>query len=88
MVEVDKRIPSSVCKHPTQRHGLGQAARYTPGDKRVYFSSLQHLACVRVRRAAGINDVLVGARSNLASDALLAGEQVDYLMSPTRREHA
>lgn len=75
--EVGQDAPGSAFECPAQRHELGQAPRYARGGGCFNFSFHQCLARARVGRAVGINDVLVGAPSDLEGDVVVAGEQVE-----------
>ena len=76
VVEVGQDVPGSAFECPAQRDELGQAPRYTRGGQGVDFGFHQGLTHVRVGRAVGIDDVLVGAPSDLECDVAIAGEQV------------
>ena len=77
MIEIGQDVPSSAFKCPAQRNELSQAPRHTRAGQRVNFGFHHGLAHVRVGRAVGINDVLVGTPSNLEGDVLLTGKQVE-----------
>ena len=77
MIEVGQDILGSAFECPAQRDELGQTPRYTRGGQCVDFGLYQNLTHVRVGRAVGINDVLVGAPSDLERDVLLTGKQVE-----------
>ena len=77
MIEVGQDVPSSAFECPAQRDELSQAPRHTRAGQRVNFGFHHGLAHVRVGRAVGINDVLVGTPSNLECDVLLTGKQVE-----------
>ena len=77
MIEVGQDVPGSAFECPAQRDELSQAPRYTRAGQRVNFGLHHGLAHVRVGRAVGINDVLVGAPSDLEGDVLLTGKQVE-----------
>lgn len=77
VVEVGQDVPGSAFECPAQRHELGQAPRYERGDQCIDFGFHHGLAHARVGRAVGINDVLVGAPSDLECDVLLDGKQIE-----------
>ena len=77
VVEVGQDVPGSAFECPAQRHELGQAPRYTRAGQGVDFGFHHGLTHARVGRAVGINNVLVGAPSNLERDVLLTGKQVE-----------
>ena len=77
VVEVGQDVPGSAFECPAQRDELSQAPRYTRGGQGVDFGLHHGLAHVRVGRAVGINDVLVGAPCDLEGDVLLTGKQVE-----------
>ena len=77
MIEVGQDVPGSAFECPAQRDELGQAPRYTRAGQGVDFGLHHGLAHVRVGRAVGINDVLVGTPSDLEGDVLLTGKQVE-----------
>ena len=77
VVEVGQDVPGSAFECPAQRDELGQAPRHTRAGQRVNFGFHHGLAHVRVGRAVGINDVLVGALCDLECDVLLTGKQVE-----------
>ena len=77
MIEVGQDVPSSAFECPAQRNELSQAPRYTRAGQRVNFGFHHGLAHVRVGRAVGINDVLVGTPGDLEGDVLLTGKQVE-----------
>ena len=77
MIEVGQDVPGSAFECPAQRNELSQTPRYTRGGQCVdlgFHHGLTH-ACVGC--AVGINDVLVGAPSDLECDVLLTGKQVE-----------
>ena len=80
VVEVGQDVCGSAFGCPAQRGELGQAPRYARGGQGVDFGFHQGLTHVRVGRAVGINDVLVGAPGDLEGDVLVAGKQVEYLV--------
>ena len=86
VVEVGQDVPGSAFECPAQRGELGQTPRYTRGGQGVDFGFHQGLTHVRVGRAVGINDVLVGAPGDLEGDVLVAGKQVEYLVLLTLGE--
>ena len=77
MIEVGQDVPGSAFECPAQRDELGQAPRYARRGQGVDFGFHQGLTRVRVGRAVGINDVLVGAPGNFEGDVAIAGEQVE-----------
>ena len=80
VVEVGQDVPGSAFERSAQRDELGQTPRYARGGQGVDFGFHQGLTHVRVGRAVGINDVLVGAPGDLEGDVLVAGKQVEYLV--------
>ena len=80
VIEVGQDVPGSAFECPAQRGELGQTPRYTRGGQGVDFGFHQGLTHVRVGRAVGINDVLVGAPGDLKGDVAIAGKQVEYLV--------
>ena len=77
VVEVGQDVPGSAFECPAQRNELSQTPRYTRGGQCVdlgFHHGLTH-ACVGC--AVGVDDVLVGAPSNLERDVLLTGKQVE-----------
>ena len=77
MSEIGQVVPGSAFECPAQRDELSQAPRYTRAGQRVNFGFHHGLTHVRVGRAVGINDVLVGAPGDLECDVAIAGEQVE-----------
>ena len=77
VVEVGQDVPGSAFECPAQRHELGQASWYARGCQCVDFGLHQGLTADFVGIAIGINNVLVGAPSNLEGDVAIAGEQVE-----------
>ena len=77
MIEVGQDVPSSAFECPAQRNELSQTPRYTRAGQRVNFGFHHGLTHACVRRAVGINDVLVGTPSDLECDVLLTGKQVE-----------
>ena len=77
MIEVGQDIPGSAFECPAQRDELGQTPRYTRGGQCIDFGLHQNLTHACVGCAVGINDVLVGAPSDLERDVLLTGKQVE-----------
>ena len=57
-----------------------RAPRYARGGQGVDFGFHQGLTHVRVGRAVGVDDVLVGAPGDLEGDVAIAGKQVEYLV--------
>ena len=77
VVEVGQDVPGSAFECPAQRDDLAQTPRYTRGGQCVdlgFHHGLTH-ACVGC--AVGVDDVLVGAPSDLERDVLLTGKQVE-----------
>ena len=77
MIEVGQDVPGSACERSAQRDELSQPPRYTRGGQGVDFGFHQGLTHVRVGCAVGVDDVLVGAPSDLKRDVLLTGKQVE-----------
>ena len=77
MIEVCQDVPGSAFECPAQRDELGQTPWYTRGGQGVDFGFHQGLTHVRVGRAVGVDDVLVGAPSDLEGYVLLTGKQVE-----------
>ena len=75
--DVGQDVPGSAFECPAQRHELGQAPRYARGGQCIDFGFHHGLAHARVGRTVGINDVLVGAPSDLECDVLLDGKQIE-----------
>ena len=88
MIEVGQDVPGSAFECPAQRDELSQAPRYTRAGQGVDFGLHHGLTHVRVGRAVGINDVLVGAPGDLEGDVAIAGEQVEDLVLLAWREQA
>ena len=80
VVEVGQDVCGSAFECPAQGGELGQAPRYARGGQGVDFGLHQGLTHVRVGRAVGVDDVLVGAPGDLEGDVLVAGKQVEYLV--------
>ena len=80
VVEVGQDVCGSAFECPAQGGELGQAPRYARGGQRVDFGFHQGLTHVRVGRAVGVDDVLVGAPGDLEGDVAIAGKQVEYLV--------
>ena len=80
VVEVGQDVCGSAFECPAQRDELGQTSRYARGGQGVDFGFHQGLTHVRVGRAVGVDDVLVGAPGDLEGDVLVAGKQVEYLV--------
>ena len=76
VVEVGQDVPGSAFKCPAQRDELGQTPRYTRGGQGVDFGFHQGLTADFVGITVGVDDVLVGAPSDLERDVAIAGEQV------------
>ena len=77
VVEVGQDVPGSAFECPAQRNELSQTPRYTRAGQCINFGLHHGLAHACVRRAVGINDVLVGTPSDLEGDVLLTGKQVE-----------
>ena len=77
MIEVGQDVPSSAFECPAQRNELAQTPRHTRAGQRVNFGFHHGLTHACVRRAVGINNVLVGTPSDLEGDVLLTGKQVE-----------
>ena len=77
MIEVGQDVPGSAFECPAQRNEPAQAPQYTRTGQCVDSGLHQGLACARVGHPVGVNDVLVGAPSNLEGDVLLTGKQVE-----------
>ena len=77
MIKVGQDVPGSAFECPAQRNELGQASWYASAGQGVDFGFHHGLTHACVGRAVGINDVLVGAPSNLERDVLLTGKQVE-----------
>ena len=80
VIEVGQDVCGSAFECPAQRDELGQTSRYARGGQGVDFGFHQGLTHVRVGRAVGVDDVLVGAPGDLEGDVLVAGKQVEYLV--------
>ena len=76
VVEVGQDVPGSAFECPAQRGELGQTPRYTRGGQGVDFGFHQGLTADFVGITVGVDDVLVGAPSDLERDVAIAGEQV------------
>ena len=77
MIEVGQDVPGSAFECPAQRNELSQTPRYTRAGQCVDLGLHHGLTHACVRRAVGINDVLVGTPSDLECDVAIAGEQVE-----------
>ena len=77
VVEVGQDVPGSAFECPAQRNELSQAPRYARTGQCINFGFHHGLTHACVGRAVGINDVLVGAPSDLERDVLLTGKQVE-----------
>lgn len=75
--DVGQDAPGSAFECPAQRHELGHAPRYARGGQCIDFGFHHGLARVRVGRAVGVDDVLVGAPGDLECDVLLDGKQIE-----------
>ena len=76
VVEVGQDVPGSAFECPAQRNDPAQTPRYTRAGQGVDFGFHQGLTHACVGRAVGVDDVLVGAPSDLERDVAIAGEQV------------
>ena len=77
MIEVGQDVPSSAFECPAQRNELSQTPRYARTGQCINFGLHHGLTHACVGRTVGINDVLVGAPSDLECDVLLTGKQVE-----------
>ena len=77
VVEVGQGVPGSAFECPAQRDDLAQTPRYTRGGQCVDLGFHHGLTHACVGRAVGVDDVLVGAPSDLECDVLLTGKQVE-----------
>ena len=77
VVEVGQDVPGSAFERSAQRNELSQTPRYTRAGQCINFGFHQGLTHVRVGCAVGVDDVLVGAPSDLERDVLLTGKQVE-----------
>ena len=77
VIEVGQDVPGSAFECPAQRNELGQPPRYTRAGQRVDSGSHQNRTHACIGRAVGINNVLVGAPSDLECDVLLDGKQIE-----------
>lgn len=77
VVEVGQDVCGSAFECPAQRGELGQAPRYARGGQGVDFGFHQGLTHVRVGRAVGVDNVLIGAPGDFECDVAIAGEQVE-----------
>jgi len=77
MIEVGQDVPGSAFECPAQRNELAQTPRYTRAGQCINFGLHHGLTHACVRRAVGINNVLVGTPSDLECDVLLTGKQVE-----------
>ena len=77
MIEIGQDVPGSAFECPAQRNELSQTPRYTRAGQCINFGLHHGLTHACVRRAVGINDVLVGAPGDLECDVAIAGEQVE-----------
>ena len=77
VVEVGQDVPGSAFERSAQRNELSQTPRYTRAGQCINFGLHHGLTHACVRRAVGINDVLVGAPGDLECDVLLTGKQVE-----------
>ena len=77
VVEVGQDVPGSAFECPAQRNELSQTPRYTRAGQCINFGLHQGLTADFVGIAVGVDNVLVGAPSNLEGDVLLTGKQVE-----------
>ena len=77
MIEVGQDVPGSAFECPAQRNEPAQTPRYTRAGQCINFGLHHGLTHACVRRAVGINDVLVGAPSDLECDVPLTRKQVE-----------
>ena len=77
MIEVGQDVPGTAFECPAQRNELSQTPRYARAGQCINFGLHQGLAADFVGIAIGINNVLVGAPSNLERDVFLTGKQVE-----------
>ena len=77
VVEVGQDVPGSAFERSAQRDELGQTPRYARGGQGVDFGFHQGLTHVRVGRAVGVDNVLIGAPGDFECDVAIAGEQVE-----------
>ena len=77
VAEVGQDVPGSAFECPAQRNELSQTPRYTRAGQCVDLGLHHGLTHACVRRAVGINNVLVGTPSDLECDVLLTGKQVE-----------
>ena len=77
MIKVGQDVPGSAFECPAQRNELSQTPRYTRAGQCINFGLHQGLTADFAGIAVGINNVLVGAPSNLERDVLLTGKQVE-----------
>ena len=77
MIEIGQDVPGSAFECPAQRNELSQAPRYTRAGQCINFGLHHGLAHVRVGRAVGIDNVLVGTPGDFKCDVLLTGKQVE-----------
>ena len=77
MIEIGQDVPSSAFECPAQRDELSQTPRHACAGQRVDSDLHQKLTHARVGHPVGINDVLVGAPSDLECDVPLTRKQVE-----------
>ncbi len=77
MVEVGQDVPGSAFECPAQRHELAQTPQCARAGQCVDFGLHHGLTHACVGRAVGVDNVLVGAPSDLEGDVLLTGKQVE-----------
>ena len=77
MVEVGQDVPGSAFECPAQRHELAQTPQCARAGQCVDFGLHHGLTHACVGRAVGVDNVLVGAPSDLERDVLLTGKQVE-----------
>ena len=88
MIEVGQDVPGSAFECPAQRHELAQTPQCARAGQCVDSGFHQGLTHACVGRAVGVDNVLVGAPSDLKGDVAIAGEQVEDLMLLAWREQA
>ena len=77
MVEVGQDVPGSAFECPAQRDELAQTPQCARAGQCVDFGLHHGLTHACVGRAVGVDNVLVGAPSDLEGDVLLTGKQVE-----------
>ena len=77
VVEVGQDVPGSTFECPAQCDDLCEGAWHVRVAETVYFGLHQGLTADFVGITVGVDDVLVGAPSDLERDVLLTGKQVE-----------